>query len=226
MSTLSDMLAQTGGKSAKFEQPGDTITGQVVATDVRQTRDIKTGEPQTWDDGNPKQQVVITLQTTERDAADPDDNGERNVYVKWWGVQRQSLQQAVKESGAADILPGGTFTATYTGDGEQKQKGFNAPKLYTYTYQPPSATAGLLGSAETTAAATTPAPAPAAAPAPAPVAPAPAAPVADPVAAMGQITTLIKTGLTDAQIAAALATAGTDISQEAVAAVRSTLASV
>ena len=112
------------------------------------------------------------------------------------GLQRRALQEAVKIAGDDDIRVGGFFTATYVGDGEQKARGFNPPKLYKYVYAKPSPTAGLIQ--QQTQQQATP-PAVQAVPEPAqPTAP------ADPAAAMAQIQTFIGLGMTDQQIAAAV----------------------
>lgn len=161
--SLTELLNSTGGKTAKFETIGDSHTGTVVSAEARQRTDLDTGKPATWDNGDPQMQVVITLATDERDPGDPEDDGHRTVYVKAWGPQMKALREAVRKSGAKDILPGGTFTATYSADGEKPKPHMSAPKLFTYEYVPPSSTAGLLG-ADTAPPAPTPA-APAAAPA-------------------------------------------------------------
>jgi len=74
-------LLEGGGKSAKFETVGDTTKGQVVSAESRQQTDYTSGEPLTWDDGNPRMQLVITLATDERDPDDPTDDG----WVYAWG---------------------------------------------------------------------------------------------------------------------------------------------
>lgn len=127
---LDDLLAG-GGKSAKFENPGDSITGKVIAVETRQVTDINTNEPKTWDDGSPQLQAVITLETALRDPEIEGDDGKRNVYIKMWGDQRKALQQAAREAGASPAV-GDTFSATFTAHGPVKKKGFSAPKLFVY----------------------------------------------------------------------------------------------
>lgn len=202
--SLKELLAQTGGKSASFGAIGDTITGTILAREVRQTRNFQTGEPETWDDGNPRQQVVVTLETDLRDPSDPDDDGARAVYIKWWGPQRAELVRAVKAAGAEDLEPGGTFTATYTGDGEQKQRGFNPPKLYRYEYTAPQSAVAQAVSAAPPQQAPTPAAAPDA---------------PSPEVSMDKITTLIKASMTDQQVAELL-----NVGIDAVKAVRASMA--
>lgn len=157
---IADALASSTGKSAKFPTVGATITGTVISADVVQARNFDTGDPEFWADGSPKQQFRITLTTDLRDPSDGGDDGTRSVYVKAWGDGKKELQRAVKASGAADILTGGTFTATYTGDGELPagKRGF-PPKVYRYEYVAPSATAAALTTLERLEALPDPAPA-------------------------------------------------------------------
>lgn len=135
-----DQLTSGGGKSlfTADSVPGETHSGKIVSLDVRQTTDFQTGQPQTWDDGTPKMQLVVSLQTDEHDNVD--DDGLRACYIKLWGLQRTSLMDAVRAAGgrkASDVLtPGAVFQATFTGLGESKTRGFSAPKLYAYVITP------------------------------------------------------------------------------------------
>lgn len=157
---IGSLLNQTGGKSFKFDQVGATVTGTVESAEVVQKKNFDSGEPEFWDDGKPIEQVRIVLQTNLRDQPDDatgEDDGLRAVYVKGWGDQLRELRRAVKASGADDIEAGGTFTATYTGDGEvaKGKRGF-PPKVYAYEYRKPSGTAGLIGGQEQAAPAAQP----------------------------------------------------------------------
>jgi hypothetical protein len=128
-----------GSASAKFEEYGDTVTGTICeAPEVRQQTDISTGQPVHWPSGDPKMQLIVTLQTTLRD--DPDDDGKRRVYVKGKSLT-EAVREAVRQTGAKGLELGGTLTVTYTGDGVASQRGFNPPKLYTATYARPDTAA-------------------------------------------------------------------------------------
>lgn len=204
--------AQAGPKAFfnKNSTVGDMVTGKVVSAEVRQMTDYDDGKPLTWDDGNPMQQVVVTLATDLRDPSIEGDDGQRRVFVKWYGSDRRALLEALDDAGADDLLPGGTFTAVFTGLGEQKDRKKNPPKLYSYTYVAPSGAAAAIQQAQA-------AQQPATAPAPAaPSQPPAAAVVADPVATMVQVRQLITFGLSDAQIAASIP----GVSVEAAAAIR------
>lgn len=125
--TLDAFLAG-GGKTAKFESVGTSYEGTVASAEIRQATNFDTGAPDFWPDGNPKQQIVISLETAERENAD--DDGVRSVYIKGWGDQRKALQAASKAAGGSPAA-GDHFKVTYVGDGEKPQRGF-APKIYKY----------------------------------------------------------------------------------------------
>jgi len=194
LNQLDQVLAGGGAKSAfTAESPvGTSVTGTVKEATVRQVTDYVTGKPKTWDDGRPQMNVVITLQTEDRDPAISDDTGERRVFIKTWGVWKEALNQAIKAAGgtkASDVLvPGATFTATFTGT---KPSSMGSPmKVYEYEIQP-AAAAGVDAALDTTPAT--------------PAAPA-TAPAATPAAGGGnadQVKQLIAVGLGDEQIAAA-----------------------
>ncbi|MDN5855127.1 MAG: hypothetical protein L0K86_20215 [Actinomycetia bacterium] len=175
--TASDFLlgSGAGGKSAKFPQIGATITGTIArGPEVKQQVDPDTGKPDTWDDGNPKWQIVVTLDTDERNPDIDADDGTRYLYVK--GSKKPESQSlhaavasAVQGAGATELEVGGRLTVTYVGDGVKPSPTRTAPKKYSAVYV--TAAAAALG----VPAATTPAlPAAAAAtpPAAAPTTPA------------------------------------------------------
>ena len=129
-----------GGKSAKFENVGDTVTGTIAAPpELRQQTDIKTGAPKFWDNGDPQMQLVVKLQTAERE--DVEDDGIRNLYVSG-GFKRASLQKAVadavRSAGAKGLEVGGTLAVKFTGEEPPQTKGFNPAKLYAAKYTPPT----------------------------------------------------------------------------------------
>jgi hypothetical protein len=146
MSTdASTFLLGGGGKSAKFENVGDAIKGVICAQpELRQQTDIKTGAPKCWDNGDPMMQLVVKLQTEQRDPADPEDDGIRALYISG-GFKRASLQKAVAEAvraaKAKNLDVGGTLAVRFTGEEPSSTKGFSPAKLYAAQYQPPAAKA-------------------------------------------------------------------------------------
>jgi hypothetical protein len=144
MSTQTDpnaFLMGGGGRSAKFATIGDKIDGEITATEVTQQTDFTDGTPKTWPDGNPMMQLVITLQTDERE--DDQDDGVRRVFAK--GSARKAtttigaVRAAVQAAGAKTLEVGGRLQLAYTGDGVAPKAGLNAPKEYKAKYTPPAA---------------------------------------------------------------------------------------
>jgi hypothetical protein len=147
--SANDLLMGGGIASAKFPTIGTKVTGRIIREpEARQQTDIQTGDPLTFANGDPRMQIVVQLATDERDASIDDDSGERALYIK--GNMLNAVREAVRKAGAKGLEVGGTLTVVYSGDGEAKTRGFNAPKLYTATYTPPSAEAAntlLMGAA-------------------------------------------------------------------------------
>jgi hypothetical protein len=88
-------------------------------------------------------QLVITLQTNERDPDIEDDKGIRKLYVS--GSKKAESKSmtaaiggAVKAAKANGLEVGGKLTVTYIADGTPPKKGYNAPKQYAASYEPPS----------------------------------------------------------------------------------------
>lgn len=137
MRTADDLLMGGGIPSCTFPDVGTVWKGTVLAKETQQQRDMATGTPKVYDDGNPMMQVVITLQTDVRDPAVDGDDGQRKLYVK--GAMLAAIRTAVKTAGAPTVEIGGTLAVKYESDGTPSQRGFNAPKQYTAAYKPPVA---------------------------------------------------------------------------------------
>lgn len=137
MSTDADQFLMGGGvTSAKFENIGASITGTITdPPEVRNRTDPKSGEVDTWKDGSPKKQLVITLQTSLRE--DADDDGLRKVYVKGKSMT-DAVRDAVRKAGAKGLEVGGRLQVSYVGDGEVPGRGLNPPKLYLAQYARPA----------------------------------------------------------------------------------------
>jgi len=131
--------------SAKFEGIGDSVTGKISdQPEMRAQTHMQTGKPLTWDDGSPKMQLVITLQTDEQDPSDADDDGKRRIYVK--GSKKagsksmhDAVAGAIRTAGAARLQVGGTLAVAYVGNRKSEVIGFNDAKQYEAKYTPPSA---------------------------------------------------------------------------------------
>jgi len=197
------LLGGSAGKSAfaKDDPIGTTVTGTILSTEVRQQTDLETGKPMTWENGDPRMQLVVSLQTDQRVPDEPDDDGVRAVYVKGSkapGSQslHDAVRAAVQAANAKGIEPGGTLTVQLIGTEPSKTRGYNDRKLWAAAYKAPdhaAATGGFLGTGgqpvQQPAAPSVPAPQPVSAPPPAPT-PQPVAPPAQvPAAAPAQAST-------------------------------------
>ncbi|MFE6846536.1 hypothetical protein [Streptomyces sp. NPDC057686] len=206
-----DFLMGGGVKSASFDgTPPITWEGTIVEFGKQQKRDFDTNEPVFWNDGRPKEVLRVTLRTSQRDPSDPEDDGQRAVYLEW--KKAWAVRDAVKASGAK-FEPGGYLSLTYTHDGQLPPgKRGKPPKEFKAMYSPPEPSdlwAGVTGqpapappqqpyqpgpSAQTASIPTTPAAAPAT--------PAPAVtPVVDPRVVALQQRGIDTTGFSEDQIA-------------------------
>lgn len=133
MTGIDDLLGGgAAGKTTKFATIGDNYSGTVVSAEVRAYTDIQTGKPESWDDGSPKQQIVIGIQTDLRDPSIEDDDGVRYNYVKGWGKQKQSFRAAAQSAGGSPAV-GDFYGVKYVGEEPSKTRGFNPSKLYEFT---------------------------------------------------------------------------------------------
>lgn len=129
---LPDPNSLLNGKSVpsisfKDAKVGDAYTGTITALETAQVRNYESGEPEFWEDGNPKLQIVVTLATTYGDGAE--DDGERKVYL--FGQKLQAAKAALKEAGMQKLELGTQFTITYSGTKPSSNKKYNDVKLYT-----------------------------------------------------------------------------------------------
>lgn len=209
-----DSALHGGSKSFfnQYSEPGDTVTGTIAKVDVKQVTNYKTKELEFFPSGDPKKQVILTLQTSLRE--DADDDGKRSVYIPLWGGKKAALADAMRAAGMKEastaLALGNTFTARFVGEERKHGKdGSYTEKIYEYAIQ--AASTAALNEAMAPAAPVAPA---APAPAPQPAAPAPAAQAPQQV----DVPALIRAGLDDQSIASA---AGLDVA--VVAQIRASL---
>ncbi len=143
MSDLANILARSANatdgpkiESFKFGRTvGTSVSGMLVEDpQLVQQRDFDTKEPVFWPSGDPKMQVVLTLDTGLSEG--PNDDGLRKLYLSS-RKQLEALGKAVAAEGVAEPKAGGQFKMTFTGWGEPGLKG-GAPKLYEATYKAPA----------------------------------------------------------------------------------------
>lgn len=213
--TANDVLMGGGGApSAKFPNPGDSISGRIIAPpSVYQERDYDPNNPgggalKTYPSGDPIMSIYVDLATDLRDPSIKDDDGTRRLFIEGRYL-KGDVRDAIRNAGAPGLEVGGVLTVSFTHREDPADK---RSRKYWQAQYVPAGNAALMSAA--------PAPAPAApaapivaVPAPAPVAPAPTpvAPVAAPVAAApagetpaDKAKALIAVGLDDATIAGAV----------------------
>lgn len=91
--------------------PGTVVTGPIVAVDMRQSRDFKSGEPATSSDGRPKNEVVVTIETAGGD--------ERAAYIPTWCRAKRALSEALGAAGLSKVSealrPGNVLSVQFRG---------------------------------------------------------------------------------------------------------------
>ena len=115
----------------KFDLAGDFAAGQILAMAIRQQTDPKTGDPVFWKSGDPKKQVLLTIQTKE---ITDEDDGIRTLYVR--GEMRKAIAAACLASGDRSPAIGAWVKVIYDGDGPPPARGLNGPKLFKAEYVP------------------------------------------------------------------------------------------
>ena len=133
-----------GGSKSWNPAMGDKISGTVVSFKRVQQTGFDDGKPLTWDDGTPRMQSVVELQT---DLGDEDDDGIRSIWLK--GGKKfepaegtgtsgeEALVAAVKEAGSTTIDEGAKLIIVCSGIAKKTNPRFQPAKLYTMKYEPP-----------------------------------------------------------------------------------------
>lgn len=133
-----DFLSGGGAPSVSFPSIGTTVKGIVLTSEIRTQTDLE-GNDKTFDDGSPRKQLVVTLQTDMFDDEIPNDDGQRRVFIK--GQMTKALKDNLRQQGMSveNFIDGGHLTVSYTGDQPSEKKGYNPTKLYTVAYTAPAA---------------------------------------------------------------------------------------
>lgn len=129
--SVDDLLQGGGSPSLSFKDAkvGDSFTGVITATRAVQVRNYEDPTKlEFWDDGKPKMQIEVTLDTDYRDASIDDDNGERRVFL--FGQKLTALKDALKAKGLTKLEIGGKFTISLAGTKPAKNPRYNDVKLY------------------------------------------------------------------------------------------------
>lgn len=130
------LLGAGGGKSAAFPRIGTIVSGEVISEpESREQTDMITKLVKTFKDGTPMMQVLIRLQTQERDPNDPEDDGVRTVYAK--GKMVAAIGKAMRAAKVSALEIGGFLEIAYIGDGPKGDMPI-PPKLFEARYTPPA----------------------------------------------------------------------------------------
>ncbi len=147
--SLGDLLA---GNSAKAyfgadSQPGDTVTGVIEKIETTQVNDFQTKQPAFWNDGRPKEQIHVIIQTQLRDPSVEDDDGRRSLWVKGWGIQLKAFRDACRQAGVKIPKPGDTITERFVGLG-QRGDAPQPPKVFEFHIEPASSVNSLVNGSQ------------------------------------------------------------------------------
>lgn len=132
------LFAPTGGRAAKFPQPGATITGKISATPFeKQATKFGSQDLDFWPNGDPRMDIVVPLEETNVPREDGNDDGDRTIYVSSKNM-RNAIAGAIQTAGQQDVAIGGTLTVTYVGNDPNSKNPANPAKLYEAQYTPPA----------------------------------------------------------------------------------------
>ena len=121
----------TGGPGVYFGTIGDKVAGTITGTPRKV--DTEFGE-----------RLVVELAAHDGSTATKGTNGEDGPIVNGdevtlWvkpGAMAAAIGDAIKAAGASGLSEGDTLAVAYSGDGQKKKAGWNAPKLYQARYTP------------------------------------------------------------------------------------------
>lgn len=130
-----DLLSSKSIPSISFKDAkiGDAFTGIITELETAQVRNYESGEPEFWEDGNPKLQVVVTLATDYLDPSIDEDDGTRRVYL--FGQKLAAARAAMKAAGMQKLEIGSKFTITFSGEKPSSNKKYNNVKIYEITLE-------------------------------------------------------------------------------------------
>lgn len=124
-----------GIPAATFPQLGFVIRGTVESWETTQQTDFDSKAPLFWDDGKPRLQVVVTMQTDLRDPEITDDDGKRKLYVK--GQMQVAVRDAIKAAGRPGLEVGATLAVQFASEEPSQKRGANPKKVYRAQYAAP-----------------------------------------------------------------------------------------
>ena len=135
MTDIDDFLTASGAPAFKFTEIGDTIKGTVTSVEKRDVFKFGTQEPDTWPNGNKKEQLVITVDA---------DGEEFRIFAVKPSAMFAAIREAVAKSGGR-FAEGGTLAVKHTGTEPSKTPGYAPRKLFAAKYEPPAPVADVFG---------------------------------------------------------------------------------
>lgn len=138
---IKDALASGAGKTAKFEQIGDSVEGTVVSAELKPSTEPG-GKPRLFPDGNPQFDFVFMIQTDQRDPDIQNDDGIRSVWMRSFGDDKKAILDAVTAAGDDDVNQGGWLKITLTGTVPAKTPGYAPRKIRSAEYRKPQGAVG------------------------------------------------------------------------------------
>jgi hypothetical protein len=140
----SDLLAGSSVPTLSFKDTavGEGYEGTVVSARTVQVRNYEDPTKlEFWDDGKPKLQIEVTLQTGYADPTDPDDDGQRRVFL--FGQKLRAAQEEFRKKGLKKLENGQAFKITLTGTKPSQNKRYNDVKIYAIEIDPATSDAAV-----------------------------------------------------------------------------------
>ncbi|MCX4474837.1 hypothetical protein OOK41_31755 [Micromonospora sp. NBC_01655] len=110
------LLMGGGVKSVNWKDNpiGHTVIGTIAETPkVEQMKKFNSDELDFWPSGDPKMQIVVTLQTDQRDPANEQDDGKRRLHIS--PRMMSPVREAVQRIGAKGLEIGGRLAVRRVG---------------------------------------------------------------------------------------------------------------
>jgi len=146
-------LLMSGGIASigwKDNPVGYTVIGTIVdQPKAEQMKKFDSDELDFWPSGDPKMQIMCTIQTDLRDPADANDDGKRRLHIP--PRMQGPVREAVKRANAKGLEIGGRIAVRRTGGTGEK----GSPFEFAAEYAPPALDPGsLMGTNGATSSAT------------------------------------------------------------------------
>jgi hypothetical protein len=128
---VDDLLAGSGSPSLSFKDAEVGQSYEGVISDLRAVQVRNYEDPtklEFWDDGKPKMQIEVTLQTAYADPTDSDDDGKRRVFL--FGQKLRAAKEELAKKGFKTFEIGMGFKIILSGTKPSTNKRYNDVKLY------------------------------------------------------------------------------------------------